>query len=185
MIITIGGNPGSGKTISAQNLSKELGWDVIDIGGLRRQAAKEKGLSLEEFNAWSEKNPKEGDKYFDDFVKQEVGKKENCIVVGRLAYYLFPESLKLYLNVSLEEGAQRIFEQKQQENTRNEKIVGSMEEQRKIIADRMRSDSYRYSQLYDTDCYDPENFDLVIDTTNKSIDKVAFMVLEAVRNTFK
>lgn len=185
MIISIGGNPGSGKTVVAERISKELNCDLIDIGGLRRKAAHEKGMLLEEFNAWSEKNPEVGDKFFDDFVKQEVAKKERCIVVGRLAFFLFPESLKLYLQVSPDEGARRIFLQKQQQNTRNESIVYSVEAQQKILAKRMASDSLRYSELYGVDCYNPEHFDVVIDTTDISITEAVDAVLSVVRNTFK
>lgn len=182
MIISIGGSPGSGKTVVAQEISKQLGFEVIDIGGLRRIAAKERGMTLEAFNTWSEQHPSEGDEYFDNFVKSQIAKKEDCIVVGRLGYFLFPKSLKIYLAVSLDEGARRIFMQKQSVNTRNESVVLSIDDQKRIVKERMASDSLRYYNLYNTDCYDTTNFDVVIDTTNLKIEESIQAVLLAIQN---
>ena len=49
----------------------------------------------------------------------------------------------------------------------------------------MMSDTLRYSALYNTDCYNTTNFDVVLDTTNLSISEVVESVLSHARNTFK
>jgi cytidylate kinase len=48
MIISIGGTHGSGKSTIAKMLAKKLNWPHYYMGGLRRETAKKKGLTLAE-----------------------------------------------------------------------------------------------------------------------------------------
>jgi len=181
MIVTFGGTPGSGKTVVATAISKKLGFDFFDVGRMRREAAREKGMTLEELNEWSVKNPKEGDVYFDEYIKKVVSKSKNAVVVGRMAFFVFPDSFKIYLAVDLNEGAKRIWLQRQEKDSRNEAPADSVEKQKKIIIERMRNDTQRYKALYKTDCYDEKNFDLIIDTTKISAKTVTEKVLAAIK----
>ncbi len=178
MIITFGGTPGSGKTTIANMVASELNYSFFDVGKMRRDAAKNKNMTIEEFNIWSDKNPKEGDIYFDEYVKDVVSKEKNAVVSGRMAYFTFPNSLKIYLSVSLDEGAKRIFNELKKNNDRNESMVNSIDDQKKKILERMKIDTKRYLNLYNSDCYSEKNFDIVIDTTNISILKVKEKVFD-------
>ena len=95
MIITLSGTAGSGKTTFATEFSKRFGWEHFYAGGLRRKLAKEKGMTIEEYNKLGETDPStdtEVDKYI-----EELGKtKDNILIEGRTAYHFVPNSVKIF-----------------------------------------------------------------------------------------
>ena len=177
MIITISGLPGSGKSTVAKILSEKLGFKRYYAGGMRREAAKKAGMTIEEFNKLGEKDFST-DKFVDDFLVK-IGKEEDNIVVeGRTAFHFIPNSIKIFLDVDLKEGARRIFEEKKQKNDRNEKQTASVEEELENLKERMESDEKRYIKYYGFTCYNKKNYDLVIDTTKITAQQAAERVLE-------
>lgn len=184
MIITINGEPGSGKSTIAKRLGKILHYPTLDIGRLRRQAAKKKGMTLEEFNSWSEKHPKYGDRYFDLQLVRIARAKKNLIISGRMAFYFLPESFKVFLRVSLAEGARRI---KQSLHAgRNEgKNLNSIAEIIASIKKRIASDTKRYKKLYQTNIFRPSYYDFVLDTSRIPIPKVVSRVKTAFHSSQK
>ena len=182
MIITISGPPGSGKDTTAIHISERLNMPIISMGNLRREAAKEKGMTIEEFNAWSEENPVEGDHYFDEYQKRYGKENDHFIMVSRLGWHFIPHSKKVYIHVEPEEGARRIFEQKQISNERNEQIVKSVEEQIRLNKERMQCDIDRYSKLYSVNPYNPEQYDIVVDSTELTLQEKIEKVLELIES---
>lgn len=177
MIITISGLPGSGKSTVAKILAEKLGFKQYYAGQVRREAARKRGMTLGEFNTLGEKDIST-DKLVDD-VLSELGKKEDNIVVqGRTAFHFIPNSVKIFLDVDLKEGARRIFEEKRHANKRNEKAARTVEEELKIQQERMKSDTKRYRKYYGIDCFDKKHFDLVVDTTDISPERVVERILK-------
>lgn len=181
MIITIAGEPGSGKTTIARMLAEKLGWPSYDVGNMRRQAAKARGLTLEEYNRLGEKDPST-DKEVDAWQKELGQKEDNFIIQGRMSWHFIPDSLKIYLKVNPREGAKRIFEQLQNNERQNEfkefKTVGDVAD---LNAKRVVSDKKRYSKYYGVDAYDESNFDLIVDTTGKSIAETFETVWQSIK----
>ena len=58
MIISISGNHGSGKSTVAKKLAEHLSWPRYYMGGLRREAAARRGMSLGEYNKLGESDPR-------------------------------------------------------------------------------------------------------------------------------
>ena len=165
MIITITGDPGSGKSTIGKRLAKELGFKRYYIGQLRRDAAKKRDMTLAQYNAYGEEHP-ETDYEVDDYQK-DLGKNEDQFIIeGRTSWFLIPHSIKLYVAVDPQEGARRVFSDLQESDARNEDsdlhnvadVVESHERRKK-------SDHYRYQKYYNIDCSDLSQYDLVIDTT--------------------
>ncbi len=180
MIITISGLPGSGKSTVAKILAEKLGFKRYYAGGVRRDAAKKMGLTLEEFNKIGEKDIST-DKFVDDILV-EIGKKQdNIIVEGRTAFHFIPQSIKVFLDVDLNEGARRIFEEKKHTTERNEKSTISVEEELKLLKERMKSDSLRYLKYYGFDCYEKKHYDFVVDTTKIKPEQTAEKILEFIK----
>lgn len=177
MIISLSGAPGSGKSTIAKRLAEELSWPRYYIGGLRRQKAQERGMTIAEYNKLGETDPStdlEVDRY-----QEELGKKEdNFIIEGRTSWYFIPHSLKLYIDVEEEEGAKRILKEMESNNERNEGAPKDMDELIKDLRERMKSDDKRYRKYFGINAFNKDNFDHIIDTTDLGPD-------EAYRETLK
>ena len=83
MIITVSGKPGAGKTSLAKNLAKRLGYKHHSMGGIRKLMAKEKGLSITEFNKLAEKDP-HSDRHVDEFAKRLERRRTTLSLMGGL-----------------------------------------------------------------------------------------------------
>jgi len=169
MIITITGDPGSGKSTVAKLLSKKLGYKHYYIGEIRRKMAHDKGMSLAEFNKLGETEDftdKEVDEY-----QERLGKTEdNFIIEGRTSFHFIPHSLKIYLKVDIKTGAKRIWQAYQRGNRKGEAPYNNLKDVEKSIKERMASDDRRYKKYYNLDAFNLNNFDYILDTSSKTID---------------
>lgn len=177
MIITIGGNLGAGKTTLAAKLSEALHYEELYVGGIFRQMAAEKNLTIEQFYAELKSDPA---------VEQAVDKRQatlmrerdNVVVQGRVAWYFAKSSpfgvLNVLLTVDPAVGARRSGERK-------ENIGKTTDEMVIVTAEREKVERERYAMLYGIkDHLDPAHYDLVLDTTSLTIDQVFEKVLSAV-----
>jgi len=171
LIITISGDPGSGKSTIAKELAKKLKAKRIYVGQIRRQLAKQKGLTLEQLNQYAQTHP-ETDVDIDKKVAsqaRQLAQKSPVIVEGRTQFHFIPESFKLYVKVSLNEGAKRIWQQMQSEkakSARNEGEINSLVQLKKSIKQRIFSDKKRYQKYYGIDHTKKSNYDFVLDTSH-------------------
>ncbi len=180
MIISLSGASGSGKSTIAGRLAEKLGWTRYYIGGLRREMAAKKGLTLAEYNKLGESDPGT-DTEVDDYQKKLGESEDNFIIEGRTSWYFIPHSLKIYLDVDADEGARRIFSHLQQKNDRNEdNSLDSVEAVKWSVAQRLASDNLRYHKYYGIDAYNQENYDFYLNTTGLSADEVFAKVYEFV-----
>jgi len=168
MIISISGAAGSGKSTVGERLAKELGWPRYYMGQIARDLAKKKGLTLAEGNVLSENDP-QTDKEIDQY-QSELGKTEdNFVIEGRTSWYFIPHSLKIYLDVSLEEGARRVFSNLRHNSQRNEdKSLENLEDVKASLLKRGESDRNRYNKYYGIDINDSGHYDLFLDATELS-----------------
>jgi len=160
MKLTISGLPGSGKSTVAKALAKKLGLKHFSAGDFMRQMAKERKISLLELSKLAEKDrsiDEEIDKRTVEFGK----KKDNFVMDSRLAWHFIPDSVKIFLTVSIEEAARRIFNDFRPEEKEN----ATIEEVKENIETREKSEQLRYKQYYNIDYADSKNYDIVVDTT--------------------
>ncbi len=182
MIISISGAEGAGKSTIAKMLAEKLGWPRYYIGGIRRQKAAERGMTLEEYNKLGETDPStdlEVDKY-----QQRLGEMEdNFIIEGRTSWHFIPHSFKIFLDVNMEEAAKRIFLALQESQERNEgKGLDSESAVLESLKKRRESDKVRYEKYFNIDVFDLANYDFVLDTTDLGIEDVFDKVLQVVEN---
>ena len=186
MIISFGGNAGSGKSTIAKMLAEKLGWPRHYIGGIRREKAKERGLSLHEYNKMGELDPST-DLEVDLYQKTLGETSDNFIIEGRTSWFLIPNSLKIFLDVDEKIGAERVLNELKKSNERNEsvKMPKNLKEMIEINQQRKTSDILRYEKYYQKNVYDPQNFDLVIDTSKLSPEEVFDKVYAYIKEKLK
>ena len=180
MIISISGKPGSGKSTVAQKVADKLGYKRYYIGGLRREAARKRGMTIEEYNKLGETDPST-DKEVDEYQERLGLEKDDFVIEGRTSFLFIPHSLKVYLDVDLKEAARRIHDDEKKGGGRNERTFRTVEETEQNLKDRIASDRRRYKKYYGTDCYDTANYDVVVDTTHLTPDEAVEKVLAKAR----
>lgn len=173
MIVTISGMIGSGKSTVASALAKKLKFKHLSTGDVMRKIAEEKGITPVELNRLAEKDPS-----FDRMIDSktaELGKKEDDFVMdSRLAFHFIPKSIKIFLDVSLDIAAKRIFTQKRAKEKENISLSAT----KANIKEREASELKRYRQMYNLDYTKHSNFDLVVDTSDTDVNQIVKKIMD-------
>lgn len=177
MIITITGMPGAGKSTIATMLSEKLKMPWYSVGDLRGKMASERGLNIDELNTLGEKRDFT-DKEVDEYQTKLGMEQDEFIIDGRLSWHFIPNSFKIFLDVNVDEASKRIFEASKKGLRPDEKPYSSPDDVKKAITDRLASDKKRYKKYYDVDYLDRNNYDLIINTTDKTPDQTITVILE-------
>lgn len=183
MIISLNGKPGSGKSSVAEAIAKEFGLKRYYIGGLRREIARKKGLTLAEFNKLGETDFST-DREVDEYQKKLGETEDNFVIEGRTSFFLIPHSYKIMLDVSVEEGARRIWKDLQAHPEKRNEMANprNLEDVIRNVKDRLASDELRYRKYYQqTDIYNPKNYDFVLNTTSIGKADVIKKIIEHIR----
>jgi len=176
MIITISGRPGSGKSTIAKAVAEKLGLTHYSTGDFLREMAMERGMTLPDLNKLAEKD--RSIDYELDKRQEMLGKEEdNFIIDSRIGFHFIPRSVKIFLDVSGDAGAERIFSQKRKEEKENT----SVQKTKEAIKKRIASERLRYKKYYNIDYFDMKNYDAVVDTSYKTIENVVDEVIKAAK----
>ena len=185
MIISITGDLGSGKSTVSKILKERLSYEYIYTGKIQRELADKYNMTILELNQYAETHP-EIDEEIDSIFKSlndlypsptlptGEGAESGLIVDSRLAWFFIPKSFKIYLKTDVEVAADRISNDKQR---KCEKYL-SHEEAVCDIKARKESENKRYLELYGADCSDLSNFNLVVDCSYITPEKVADSIIE-------
>lgn len=176
MKITITGNIGAGKSTVAKLLAKRLGYRYIYTGKYMRELAEKRGVSLKEWMSIAEKDP-EVDKKVDEWQIKMGKDNDNIVVDGRMAWYFIPDSKKVFLECSEEVAAKRILEDKSKTRNVEGKAKGIKEVMEKN-RQRKKSEEERYMKYYGRSHLERDNYDIVIDTSDKNAEQVVKEIIE-------
>ncbi|MCB9358969.1 cytidylate kinase family protein [Candidatus Woesearchaeota archaeon] len=178
MIITFSGMPGSGKSTLAKSLAEELGWKRYYMGGIMRDLAKKHDMSIIEYQKLGEQDPNI-DKEIDDYQVNLSKSEDNIIIEGRTSAFLIPQSVKIFVDVDIDEAAKRVFNDLNKDERSAEEKVQSPEEMKSKMLERMDTERKRYKKYHNIeDTYDKSKFDIIIDTTGKTKEET-FQILKS------
>lgn len=182
MLITISGLPGSGKTTIAKLLAKRFHIPYVSIGGLRRQMAKERGMTLEQFNTLGEKN-RFTDRDVDAWQAQEARKLGRGVFEGRVSFHFIPRSFKIFLGVDFSTAAKRIWSDPKSIR----RFEGSFRTVRQLetsLRQRVASDTKRYRRYYRMNIFDHDHYDLVLDTAKHKPSEILKKVIAEITDFY-
>lgn len=166
--ITISGKICTGKTTLLRDLQKELKWPIFKTGQLFRDYVKKNNLNLEQVEEQNEKLTKE----IDYKVRDLLNKKGNLIVDGWMSGIMannLLDVLKVLLTCQDNIRYRRFAER--------EKIDFS--EAKKRVEERQINWLQKLEKIYKrNDFIDPNNYDLIIDTSLISSQDVLKKVLD-------
>jgi CMP/dCMP kinase len=174
--ITITGDLGSGKSAVSNLLCARTGYEYVSTGRIQRRIAQEMGLDTLQLNRLADTDPSI-DQRIDGIFTSLGDDPKGYVVDSRMAWFFLPQSLKVYLKTDVEVAAERILNDPQRNS---EQYADKAEAIQKILA-RKQSENTRFLQKYGADCANMDNFDLVVDTTRKTPDEVAELVLSALK----
>lgn len=169
MKTTITGLPGAGKTSLLHKLADFYKTKPISIGDLRGEfAQKTYNETIDELNE-RRKIDLTVDTQFDGFQKQYMKENSKFVIEGRLSYLFAPKgTINIFLIADKIVRAERVFIDQRQDEKKCKTLLEMLE----MIDQRIQNDIETYQKLYQTNCYDASNFDLVIDTSIKNAEEI-------------
>ena len=173
MIITISGALGSGKSTVAKILVQKFNLKHYSTGDFMREIAAKRGITLLELSKLAETD-RSIDKELDNYQIQLGKYEDNFIIDARLGWHFIPNSIKIFLDVTDEEAAKRIFKEGRTDEKYNTDLNATLEN----IKNRRASEIKRYLDYYNLNYYDHNNYDLVVDTTEIPAEEVAEKIIK-------
>ncbi len=176
MHITITGRLGSGKTTVAKIIAQEHNYLYYSTGIIMRELAEEVGLSICDYNKMIVNDPTEDRKIDDrtrDFALEH--RDDDLVFDSRMAWFFAPDTFKVYVTVDTAVAASRVkHDPRPGEPTNELELYAELEE-------RSRVEQARFIKFYGegADYYNWANYNLIVDSTNRSAREVADIVWQA------
>lgn len=180
MIVTISGDPGSGKSAVGRAIAEKLGLKQYSGGKLMREIAEKRNISLAELLKIAETDFSI-DKDVDNKITALGKEDDNFILDSRTAFHFIPKSVKIFLRTDAKKAAERIWKDIQEGKRKTERQFKSLKEVYRSIIKRQESESGRYKKYYNVDHLDMSNYDFVLDATNLSLDEEIQKVLDYIK----
>lgn len=174
MHITITGNLGSGKSTICRLLNENYQFEIYSTGKVQRELASQMNMTTLELNQLM-RSDRKYDTMIDDATTKlsRENKDKDIIFDSRLAWHFVEHSFKVFVSVSLEVAAERVMNDSRGEV---EKYT-SLEEAKKLLAERADTEKIRYKEIYNLNYMDFSNYDLIIDSTDCTPDKIAEIIM--------
>lgn len=175
MIISITGKPCSGKGVICDGICSKYNFELMSMGKIFRRVSAQLGYdTITEFQ--SPEQTKAVDEAVDNNLI-EIGKtrlNDNIIIDSRTAWHFIPASFKVYVDVDWNVAGNRLL----QANRETEQAK-DLKQAIKMLKDRYVAENKRYKTIYNIDCTDKSNFDLWIDSSDKTPTQLVEMIYKA------
>ncbi|MGB8455469.1 MAG: cytidylate kinase family protein [Anaerocolumna sp.] len=174
MHITITGNLGSGKSTICKILEDKYGFEIYSTGKVQREIAREMNITTLEMNQLM-CSDRRYDTMIDDATARisRENRDKNIIFDSRLAWHFVEQSFKVFLSVSLDVAAERVMN----DNRGKEERYSSLSEAKEMLAARAETEDKRYKDMYNLSYFDFTNYNLVIDSTCSTPEKIASVIM--------
>lgn len=178
-IITVSGLPGAGTTTLCRQLQERLDLPYTYAGRIFREQAEARGLSLSEFGALCQADPRVDQELDAQQTRllEEAADGGSLLLEGRLAGWLAHRNeipaLKVWVDCDATERIHRV----------QDRDGGDLSTQIQNTREREQSEMDRYQRYYGIDLADMTPYDLVVDSKAHSAEELADQVEKAFRDT--
>lgn len=167
--IAITGDLGSGKSTVAGALCEKSGFAYLSTGSIQRAMASRLGMTTLEMN-YLALTDHTIDEKIDGYLKEINNQSKPHILDSRLAWHFVPNSFKVFATVLPEVAARRV----QSDTARTgEGAAESISQKSKELLERQEAENNRFKEKYRVDCRNPDNYDLIIDTSFHPVEEIA------------
>lgn len=168
--ITLSGLAGTGTSTVGRAVAKKLNLKFVSSGDFCRQLGAELGLTINQFDELC-KIDSSYDKKVDQRMVEFGKNNDNFLAEGRMTWYFIPDAFKIKLDCTLDERIRRIG---MRENKSTEIALKETLGRQEVVADRFKN-AYKVEN-----CADNGNFDMIIDTTNISVEEVVNTIIKSI-----
>jgi len=173
MHITISGKLGSGKSTVCKILNSKGGFEMYSTGAIQRKIADDLGLSTLEMNKLMCR-----DNSYDHMIDDAVAKISECtdhqyLFDSRMAWHFAKNSFRVFMYVDPGVAAVRVYE----DNRGDVEKYSSVEDAKNKLMERTMNENSRFIEIYNADNLNYDNYDLVIDSTAATPERVAEIIL--------
>ncbi len=177
MLISITGRLGSGKSTICNMLKEKYGYQIYSTGAVQREYARSLGISTLELNQRMKEHPNL-DAEIDNTVTRISLERcdEDLIFDSRMAWHFAKNTFKIFLTIEPCEAARRVMANQRGDE---EHYADESEACEKLV-ERSRVERERFMNIYGVDYYDYNNFDLVIDTTQKTPEEILNIIIDSI-----
>ena len=165
--ITISGELGSGKSTIARELAKLYGHRVVSAGDINRSIAASLKLNEVEVNLLAEKDASI-DKKVDSATRALAASTQPTIFDAHIAWKIVDKAFKVHLLIDPDVAARRLFE----DRSTVVEDYSSVAEAKDALAKRYESERRRYKEGFGVDQARLRNYDLVVETSDASIEQI-------------
>lgn len=170
--ISLSGDLGSGKSTICEIFREKYGFSIFHTGKIYRELAEKHQMTAAEFGKYCE-NHSEIDALIDEALREEGRRNGSIIFDSRMAWFFVPDSFKVHLVVEPDIAADRVLKA----NRGKIEKFSTTEEAKQQLNVRRQSECVRYYDKYKVDINDFSNYNLVIDTTHRTPQEVADIVV--------
>jgi cytidylate kinase len=172
---------GSGKSTYCRLLNEKYQFEVYSTGKVQRELARQMNMTTLELNQLM-CSDKKYDNMIDDATtrisRENINK--DIIFDSRLAWHFVEHSFKVFVSVSLEVAAARVMN----DQRGAEEKYSSLEEAKKLLAERAATERMRYKDIYNLNYMDFSNYNLVIDSTYCPPDLIVEIILQEAKEFY-
>jgi len=159
--------------VVATRVAEALGVPHVSAGDFMREMAAERGVSILELSRTAQGSDSI-DRAIDARTVQLATEGGDFVIDARLGWNFIPESVKVFLDVTLEEAARRVFQADRGAERENVDLKSTQS----AIEARTESERKRYLEYYGLDYTDHSHYDLVHDTSSLTIDQVVDAIVD-------
>ncbi len=156
-------------------MKSKYGFEIFSTGAIQREYARNLGISTLELNKRMKENPHLDDE-IDNMVTELSRQRQNDMLIfdSRMAWHFAENTFKIFLDIEPMEAANRVFYHR----SSCEECYTDVNDACEKLVERSAVERKRFIEIYGVDYYDPNNYNLIVDTTHKTPEEVVSVIME-------